>query len=284
MAKNIKRVAIQGVSGCFHDEAATLFYEELGYEVRIVPCSTFEQIYVEMANGNADAAVMAIENTSSGGLIPNFELLRKSGKQIKGEVFLHISQNLLVNPGTKLEDLKEVRTHFMAINQTREFFAQYPWIELVESENTAKSAAEVAEGKFRYVGAVASLHAAQKYGLEVLVPSIETYKMNYTRFLVMDDSLEIPMEKVNKASLCFALPHKTGSLAHILSFLSFYDMNLTRIQSLPIPGMQWQYFFYADITFESYERYKQAISAVRPLLADLQILGEYHTSSDTTVL
>ena len=221
---------------------------------------------------------MAIENTVSGGLLPNFELLRKYDRKIKGEVFLRIQQNLMALPGQKIEDIKEVRTHYMAINQTREFFKDYPWIRLVESEDTAKSAADVAGNSLAGVGAVASELAAQLYGLDILAESIETYKQNFTRFLILDDGLQVEHDKVNKASWCFTLNHKPGSLAHVLTILSFYDMNLTRIQSLPIPGHEWQYFFYVDIKFEDYIRYEQALSAVRPLMEDLNILGEYKSA------
>lgn len=271
-----KRIAIQGVKGCFHEQAARLFYEEHGHLVpQIVECLTFDGLYKALDKGGADAAVMAIENTVSGGLLPNFELLRKNNRRIKGEVFLRIQQNLMALPGQSIEDLKEVRTHYMAINQTREFFKDYPWIRLVESEDTAKSAADVAENGLLGVGAVASTLAAEMYGLEILAESIETYKQNFTRFLILDDALEVEREKINKASMCFTLPHAPGSLAHVLTILSFYGMNLTRIQSLPIPGQEWQYFFYVDIKFEDYLRYEQALSAVRPLMEDLTILGEY---------
>lgn len=271
-----RRIAIQGVKGCFHEQAARLFYEGSGLDAPdIVECATFDGLYKSMATGLADSAVMAIENTVSGGLLPNFELLRKYDHKIKGEVFLRIQQNLMAVPGQKIEDIKEVRTHYMAINQTREFFKDYPWIRLVESEDTAKSAAEVAGEGLKGVGAVASELAAELYGLEILAESIETYKQNFTRFLILDDALEVEQDKINKASWCFTLCHKPGSLAHVLTILSFYDMNLTRIQSLPIPGQEWQYFFYVDIKFDDYLRYQQAFSAVRPLMEDIDVLGEY---------
>lgn len=272
----MKKIAIQGVKGCFHEQAARLFYEEHGHIVPdIVECLTFDELYKSMDSGIADAAIMAIENTVSGGLLPNFELLRKYDRKIKGEIFLRIQQNLMAMPGQKIEDIKEVRTHYMAINQTREFFKDYPWIRLVESEDTAKSAADLAANGLMGVGAVASALAADLYGLEVLAESIETYKQNFTRFLIFDDALEVDMAKVNKSSMCFTLPHTPGSLAHVLTILSFYGMNLTRIQSLPIPGQEWQYFFYVDIKFDDYVRYEQALAAVRPLMEDLTILGEY---------
>ena len=271
-----KKIAIQGVKGCFHEQAARLFYQEHGQIVpQTVECLTFDDLYKSIDSGQADAAVMAIENTVSGGLLPNFELLRKYDRKIKGEVFLRIQQNLMALPGQSIEDIKEVRTHYMAINQTREFFKDYPWIRLVESEDTAKSAADVAQGGLMGVGAVASTLASELYGLDILAESIETYKQNFTRFLILDDALDVDKTKVNKSSMCFTLSHTPGSLAHVLTILSFYGMNLTRIQSLPIPGQEWQYFFYVDIKFDDYLRYEQALSAVRPLMEDLNILGEY---------
>ena len=272
----MKSVAIQGYQGCFHEQAARLFYDA---PIDIVECDTFGDLFAAMQKGEADAAVMAIENTVSGGLLHNFELLRQQGVAVKGEVYIRIQQNLMALPGQRLQDIREVRTHYMAINQTRPWFTQNaPWIRLIESEDTAKSAAQLAADAEMGVGAVASALAAQLYGLEILAPGIETDKQNFTRFLVLDPALEVPRQDIDKAVLCFTLPHKPGSLAQILTILSFYDMNLTRIQSLPIPGREWQYFFYADIKFADYERYRQALQAVRPLIEDFQILGEYKAS------
>lgn len=272
----MKRIAIQGVKGCFHEQAARMFYQQHGLtDPAIVECLTFDDLYRSLESDRADAAIMAIENTVSGGLLPNFELLRKYDRKIKGEVFLRIQQNLMALPGQRMEDIKEVRTHYMAINQTREFFKDYPWIRLVESEDTAKSAADVAQNGLMGVGAVASTLAAELYGLDMLAESIETYKQNFTRFLVFDDSLDVDLTQANKASMCFTLPHAPGSLAHVLTIMSFYGMNLTRIQSLPIPGQEWQYFFYVDIKYDDRVRFEQAVAAVRPLMDDLNILGEY---------
>ena len=275
----MKKVAIQGIKGCFHEQAAYLFYEKEGLpKPQVVECSSFDELYKRMDDGSADAAIMAIENTVSGGLLPNFELLRKYDSKIKGEVFLRIKQNLMALPGQKIEDLHEVRSHYMAINQTRPYFNDYPDIRLVEYADTARSAADIAKEGIKGVGAIASELAAEVYGLEIIAEGIETYKQNFTRFLVLDDSLQVDKARINKASMCFTLPHKPGSLTHVLTILSFYDMNLTRIQSLPIPGQEWQYFFYVDIKFEDYERYVQALSAVKPLMTDLNILGEYEAA------
>ena len=255
------------------------FYEREGLpKPEIVECASFADLYKQMDAGAADAAIMAIENTVSGGLLPNFELLRKYDRKIKGEVFLRIKQNLMTLPGQKIEDLHEVRSHYMAINQTRKFFEDYPDIRLVEYGDTAKSAADVVRDGVKGVGAIASDLAAEIYGLEIIAEGIETHKQNFTRFLILDDALQVDQSRINKASMCFTLPHKPGSLTHVLTILSFYDMNLTRIQSLPIPGQEWQYFFYVDIKFEDYERYIQALSAVKPLMTDLNILGEYQSA------
>ena len=272
----MKRIAIQGYRGSFHEEAAQRFYAASDEQVDVVECGTFADLFRAMDDGRADAAVMAIENTISGGLLPNFELLRAHPYRITGEIYIPIHQNLMALPGQRLEDIREVRTHYMAINQTRQYFEQQcPWITMVESEDTAGSAAQVAREGLRGVGAVASVLAAERFGLEILARSIETYKQNFTRFLILDEAVEPSRRAIDKASLCFTLPHKPGSLAQVLTILSFYDMNLTRIQSLPIPGVQWQYFFYADIRFDAYDRYRQALRAVKPLMADLRILGEY---------
>ena len=271
-------VAIQGYRGCFHEEAARKFYSARGEEITIEECPTFESLFKALSEGRTSSVVMAIENTISGGLLPNFELLRANPYKIKGEVYIPIHQNLMALPAQRVEDIKEVRTHYMAINQTRLFFERNcPWIKMVESEDTAKSAIEISEGKLMGIGAVASELAAAENGLVILAKGIETYKQNFTRFLILDDAISIQRSDMDKASLCFTLPHKPGSLAQVLTILSFYDMNLTRIQSLPIPGKEWQYFFYADIKFSSYSRYRQAIKAARPLMADLYILGEYRS-------
>ena len=273
------KVAIQGYHGCFHEQAARDFYSARGEEVSVLECPTFESLFRALAKGRADAAAMAIENTISGGLLPNFELLRANPYKIKGEIYIPIHQNLMALPGQRIEDIKEVRTHYMAINQTRLFFErECPWITMVESDDTAKSAIDIAREKLKGVGAVASELAARQNGLEILAAGIETYKQNFTRFLILDDSISLSRKEIDKAALCFTLPHKPGSLAQVLTILSFYDMNLTRIQSLPIPGQEWQYFFYADIKFSTYDRYRQALKAVRPLMSELRILGEFKSS------
>lgn len=266
------KIAIQGVHGCFHEQAARLYY---GNDIDVLECLSFEELFLNLDEENVTGAIMAIENTVAGGLLPNYSLLHKYGRQIKGEIFLRIQQNLMALPGQRIEDIKEVHSHYMAIAQTREFFKKYPHIKLVESEDTAKSAAEIAGNKQKHAGAIASSLAAELFGLNILQAGIETHKQNFTRFLILDDSIRVEPCNIDKASLCFSLPHSTGKLSQVLSIFSFYDLNLTKIQSLPIPGREWQYFFYVDLKFDKYDRYKEALNAVSPLLEDITVMGEY---------
>lgn len=266
------KIAIQGVHGCFHEQAARLFY---GKDIEVCECLSFEELFTSLDAGRAEGAIMAIENTVAGGLLPNYSLLHKHGRKIKGEVFIRIQQNLMALPGQKIEDISEVRSHYMAIAQTREFFKHYPHIRLVESEDTAKSAADIAARQQLKTGAIASELAAELFGLEILQREIETHKQNFTRFLILDDHIQVQEKDIDKASICFTLPHKTGRLSQVLSIFSFYDLNLTKIQSLPIPGKEWQYFFYVDLKFDHYERYREAMVAVNPLVADMVEMGEY---------
>lgn len=271
------KIAIQGVHGCFHEQAARLYY---GDNIEVLECLSFEDLFTSLKREEASGAVMAIENTVAGGLLPNYSLLRKFGQKIKGEVFLRIQQNLMAMPGQRIEDIAEVHSHYMAIAQTRDFFKPYPHIRLVESEDTAKSAADIAAGRQMGAGAIASTLAAELFGLEILREGIETHKQNFTRFLILDDHIEVNEEDIDKSSICFTLPHKTGRLSQVLSIFSFYDLNLTKIQSLPIPGKEWQYFFYVDLKFDDYERYREAMNAVSPLVEDITVMGEYKSNLD----
>lgn len=268
----MEKIAIQGVHGCFHEQAARLFY---GNDINVLECLSFEEQFEALGHAEADGMIMAIENTVAGALLPNYALLHKYGRKIKGEVHLPIRQNLMALPGQTIDDIKEVHSHYMAIAQTREFFRKYPHIRLVESEDTAKSAADIAKSQTKGIGAIASSLAADLFGLNILAAGIETHKQNFTRFLVLDDNLQVPESNINKSSICFTLEHNKGRLSQILSIFSFYDLNLTKIQSLPIPGREWQYFFYVDFRFDRYEQYSKALNAATPLLEDIMILGEY---------
>jgi prephenate dehydratase len=273
MANHPIRVAIQGISGSYHEDAAMAYFEQ---NVRIVATETFDELFAALERRDADYGVMAIENTVAGSILPNYALLRESKLRVVGETYLRIALNLVGLKGQRLDELVEVYSHPMAINQCRLFFKSYPKVKLVAAGDTATSARRIAEERRQGTAAIASARAAQIYGLEVLAEEIETNKVNYTRFLILTDELNAVAGKdVNKASICFSLQHQVGCLSQVLSVLAFYGMNLTKIQSLPILGQEWQYLFYVDVAFADFVRYRQALSAIRPLTAVFEVLGEY---------
>lgn len=268
-----RRVAIQGIRGSFHDIAARQYF---GDDIEIVDCATFAEQFSALDTYRADTAIMAIENSVAGSILPNYSLVRSSRARIVGEIYLRIAQNLMALPGQKVEDITEVRSHPMAINQSRIWFDAHPHIRLVEWGDTASSAKAIVDENLTGVGAIASELAADLFGLEILGREIETNKRNYTRFLVLSEHEIKGLEgHPDKASICFSLPHKPGSLAQALSILSYYDIDLTKIQSLPIIGREWQYLFYIDVAYEDPVRYQQALSAMRPLTEIFEVLGEY---------
>ena len=271
----MKKVAILGRRGSFHEEAARAFYQDMPLE--LYGFDSFEQMLAAYDSADVDGVVIAVENTLSGGLVRNLELIHSGGYQVVGEVHIPVHQYLMALPGDTLESIKEVRSHEMALYQTRTYFEKHlPGVTFSRTSSTVAAVEEIVSGQLKGVAAVASRLAAKEHGMEILAREIESFKDNRTRFYVIDRYYR--PEKADKASLCFTLPHKAGALAQILTILSFYEMNLTRIQSLPIPGCPWEYFFYADIRFDDAVRYRQAISAVRPLLADLDVMGVYKGS------
>jgi prephenate dehydratase len=268
------KVAIQGVPGAFHDIAARHFFG--ADRVEIVPAHTFRQLVEQVDNGAADTGLMAIENTIYGSIISNYRLLTASRLRAVGEVYLRIRQNLMALPGQRIEDLKEVHSHPIAIAQCDEFFAQHSHIRLVEMEDTALSAQRIAQQQIKGVGAIASSLAASMYGLGLLAESIETNKQNFTRFLVlerMNEAKSVPA--ADKVSLFFSLLHEVGSLHKVLSALSAHGANLTKIQSAPIEGRPWEYFFFVDFVTEESGEWQPAVEAIRPLTHSLEVLGAY---------
>ncbi len=271
------RVAIQGIRGSFHDIAARRYYES--DDIELVCCESFEQVFEEMNNDPQLVGMVAIENTIAGSLLHNYELLRDSGATIIGEHKLRISHSIMCLPSDDWGDLQEVNSHPVALMQCRSFLNQHRGLKVVEVADTAGAAADISKGQLHGHAAICHKDAAQIYGMKVLQEGIETNKHNFTRFLVVASPEIAPelrdLRNVNKSSLAFTLPHEEGSLSAILSVLSFYKLNLTKIQSLPIIGMEWQYMFYIDLTFSDYIRYRQAINAITPLTRNLKLLGEY---------
>ena len=273
----MKKVAIQGVSGAFHEIAARQYFE--GEEIEILPCITFKDLFKALAADESLLGIIAIENTIAGSLLQNHNLLRESGCMIVGEHKLRIEHNLAALPGQRIEDIEEVYSHPIALMQCEDFIDEHRHMKAIESEDTALSAKEIADNKIPGRAAICSSLAAEKYGLEIIARGIETNKRNFTRFLMIaEPSLAEEMTNgtlLNKSSLVFTLPHEEGSLAKVLSILSFYHVNLTKIQSLPIIGREWEYQFYINLTFDDYTRYRQSLDAIRPLTKDFQLLGEY---------
>jgi prephenate dehydratase len=272
----VKKIAIQGGAGAFHEIAAMHYFGKDNIE--IVPSLTFKDLFKTLKMQHADFGIMAIENMVAGSILPNYTLLRESNMKIIGEIYLRIIQNLVAMPGQTIDQITEVYSHPMAILQCQIFFEEYPHIRLIESFDTALSAKEIGDAKRMGVGAISSAEAAEKYGLEIMNASIESNKMNYTRFLILvdkDEPIEFD-EVVNKSSIQFSLAHEIGSLAKILSIFSYFNINLTKIQSLPIVGKEWEYFFYVDVEFADYKIYQHALESVRPFTSEMEILGEYH--------
>lgn len=266
-------VSIQGYEGSFHQVAAQQFF---GKDVEVIPCATFREVVKIAANKKeSDGGVMAIENSIAGSILPNYNLLQKSNLQVVGEVFLHIKQNLLVNPGVKLQDIKEVHSHPMAIQQCLEFLDKYDW-KLVETEDTALSAKLLHQHRNKHAAAIASKLAADLFQLEMIVPNIHTLKNNYTRFLILKrESDAVIINDANKASVNFHTDHSRGSLAKVLTRIAEGGINLSKLQSFPIPGSDWKYSFHADMEFDSLEQFNEVVKAIRPLTAELKIYGVY---------
>lgn len=279
----MKRIAIQGVEGSYHDMAAHRYFED--EEIELICCATFEELFEQMARDTKVIGVMAIENTIAGSLLHNYELLRESGLSIVGELKLRISHSIMCLPEDNWEDIKEVNSHPVALAQCRRWLTAHPSMKVVEAEDTAGSAEMISRLKMRGHAAICSKFAAPIYGMKILEEGIETNKHNFTRFLVMCDPWQAdelcnPTQS-NKSSIVFTLPHNEGSLSQVLSIFSFYRINLTKIQSLPIIGREWEYMFYVDLSYSDYMRYRQSIDAVRPLTKQFKILGEYKDGKST---
>ena len=271
---NLQRVGIQGVEGSFHQLAAENYFSE---GVSVVPAQSFTELIEFAEDGShTDSAIMAIENSIAGSIMPNYLMLLESDLHVVGEIYLRISQNLMVVPGVKIEKLTEVHSHHMAIQQCRQFFKKYPKIRLVETEDTAKSARHVSENQLTSVGAIAGNSAADMYGLEIMFPQIETVKNNYTRFLVLERlGNQEYLNGYNKASLHFKVGHGPGCLLKALEVLNRLGINMSKIQSFPIVEKEWQYYFHCDIEFENRKQFDEAITALKSVTEMLSVLGIY---------
>nr|WP_299175309.1 prephenate dehydratase [uncultured Allomuricauda sp.] len=267
------KIAIQGIKGSNHHQVANDFF---GDDIDLIECLSFDAMIDHLCNGTADKGVMAIENSIAGSIIPNYNLVYHNNIHIIGEHYLSIHHNLMVLPGTIIDDIEEVHSHPMALLQCKEFFRKYPRIKLVESVDTAETANRIRKQGLTNIAAIAPKKAAELYDLEIIAPEIQTIKNNATRFIVLKKQNKVlPKEEINKASLRFITDHKRGSLATVLNVMSDCNMNLTKIQSLPVIETPWKYAFFVDVTFETYDQFAKAKALLEIMSEDFRVLGEY---------
>ncbi|MEZ0184105.1 prephenate dehydratase [Flavobacterium oncorhynchi] len=267
------KIAIQGIKGSFHHQVVKEYFSE---NVAIDECLSFEELIDSLLSGKSDQAVMAIENSIAGPIIPNYALIDKNNLHIIGEHYLNIQQNLMALKGQKMDDIKEVHSHPMALLQCMDFLKQYPNIKLVEDKDTAETARRIQEKQLTGIAAIASVTASEMYDLDIIASSIQTIKNNMTRFVIIKKQNSfLPESEINRASVKFELDHKRGSLAAVLNVMSDCKLNLTKIQSLPKIETPWKYSFFVDVTFEKYEDFAKAKALLNIMAEYFKVLGEY---------
>jgi|SRR5664280_75528 len=271
------RVSIQGEHGCFHEVAARQYFKN--ENITIVPCTTFDMTLMAVKENEADFAIMAIENARSGSILYNYTLIRESGMKILGEHNLRVVQNLMALPGQQIASIREIRSHPIALSQCMAYLNRLRGVTLIESDDTAGSAKLIQENSLKNVGAIAPTAAAQLYGLEILAPGIETYKKNYTRFLVLGDEKHVNSDG-NKVSICFSTGHQPGSLAAVLVRLAELDINLSKIQSVPRLNGDWEYMFYLDIELKPDHDIGLVKNTLENYTRDLEVLGIYNKGEE----
>jgi prephenate dehydratase len=274
--KTKTRVAIQGIKASFHEEAAYKFF---GTEIETVECNSFKETCDKLEEKEADFVVMAIENSIAGSLLPNYTLIRDFGFSVVGEVYLAIQLHLMALPGVKFEDIKTVTSHPIAIRQCIDFFYDFPNIKIVESNDTAACAKRIKEEQLTDTMAIANNLAAELYGLNILERRVESNKKNYTRFLILKKERTDEGKEIDKASICFQVGNKPGSLATVLNIFAEQEVSLTKIQSLPVLGKRNEYYFYVDLEWPNTEKYDKAIRLALKYTSNFNILGEYKQNS-----
>lgn len=271
---NKPKIAIQGFEASFHEIVALNYF---GENIKTIECASFPKLFQVMEKQQADFAVCAIENSLAGSILPNYAYLRNSDLTIIGEVYLRIEMNLMALPNQAMEQINEIHSHPMALLQCRKFLEQYPNVQIAESNDTALSAKEIKENYIKHRAAIASKRAAQLYGLDIIAADIHDNKRNFTRFLILAPSSAKAhlSNEINKSSISFRAHHTPGSLAKVLTIIGEHNINLTKIQSLPVIGEEWQYYMYADLEFEDAESYKKMLKEIEPYTTSLKVLGEY---------
>ncbi len=266
------RIAIQGIAGSFHDWAAQNYF---GKGNEIVACRYFTDLPVQLKQKKADKAVMAIENSLAGSILPNYLLIDEYDLQIEGEIYLPVQHTLMALPGTKITDLKEVLSHSMALHQCRGFFKNHPQIKRIEFEDTAGAAQFIAENTLKNTGAIAPAIAAGLYGLEILKSNIQDHPTNTTRFVVLGLAGETNFNPNNKISIKVNLAHRSGSLYDFLGIIARYRLNMTKIQSVPVGDKPFEYAFFIDMLYEDPQAIMNALNDMQKQAKQLKILGVY---------
>ncbi|MEL6918249.1 MAG: prephenate dehydratase [Bacteroidota bacterium] len=267
------KIAIQGIKGSNHHQVANAYFDD---SIQLVECMSFDAMVEQLLSGKADKGIMAIENSIAGSIIPNYALISHNNLHIIGEHYLNIHHNLMVFNGQQIQDVREVHSHPMALLQCKEFFKEYPKIKLVEDADTAETAKRIQEHKLKGIAAIAPKMAAELYDLQIIAPEIQTIKNNATRFIIIKTmNKALPEDEINKASLRFITDHKRGSLATVLNVMSDCNLNLTKIQSLPVIETPWKYSFFVDVTFEAYANFAKAKALLQIMAEEFRVLGEY---------
>ena len=266
------KIAIQGIRGSFHHIAAEGYF---GTDMDLVECLSFLEIPELIVEGKADVGIMAIENSIAGAILPNYALIEEFDLVITGEYYLTIHHQLMALEGQSLEDIEEVRSHPMALLQCRRFLQKHPHLKLIEDKDTAEVAKHIQQGKLKGVAAIAPKLSAEMYGLEIIASEIQTIKKNSTRFVILEYQPVTKDRSINKASIKFEVANKKGCLGEVLKQFSKNNVNLTKIQSLPIIEKPWEYMFFADLVFENYSDYQKAIKDIAGKVSECKVLGEY---------
>ena len=280
--RKINKVSIQGVRGAFHEIAAREYFRD--EEIDIYECNTFKDVVSSVKSGISGFGIMAIENSIAGSILPNYSLLEAYGFKVVGELYLRIEMSLMALAGQRLEDLRTIQSHPMALLQCDEYLSNHAYLKVVEGSDTAESAKDIRDKKLVGWGAIASASAAQEYGLEILAAGIETNKQNYTRFLVLCRSGDYQASPLaNKASIRFEVAHRPGSLARVLDHFSELGLNMTKIQSVPILGRPYEYSFHVDLEWSEIQKYEQALEVTAPHVVNLIQFGTYVKSERPSV-
>ena len=234
----------------------------------------FKDVAMALNNGDADYGVLPIENSSAGDVTGVYDILLENDVCMVGEVFVKVEHCLLGCPGSKIEDLEVVLSHPQGLMQCAPYLEELD-VKKVSVENTAIAAERVAREKVMTQGAIASRRAAELYGLDILDAGINFDKNNVTRFVILSKKRQYT-ENANKISISFSLLHESGTLYNILSHFLYNDLNLSHIESVPLPDQQWEYRFYIDISGNLHDpAVKNALQGVRTEVADFKILGNY---------